>query len=79
MAHLRGLIHLQQGASNLAKDAFIEALLRDVKCFESYQMLVGSEMLTNDEEWDLIQNLQYRNQLGADAQFVKLIDRKSVV
>lgn len=40
-------MHLK--ATDLAKEAFMEALTRDVKCFESYEMLVGSEMMTNDE------------------------------
>ena len=48
-AHLRGLIHLHQGANDLAKEAFIEALSRDVKCFESFEMLVNGEMMTHDE------------------------------
>jgi anaphase-promoting complex subunit 6 len=48
-AHLRGLIHLHQGANELAKEAFIEALSRDVKCFESFEMLVSGEMMTHDE------------------------------
>ena len=48
-AHLRGLIHLHLGASDLAKDAFVEALSRDVKCFESFEILVGGEMMTSEE------------------------------
>mgnify|MGYP001594660578 CR=1 FL=1 len=48
-AHLRGLIHLHMGATDLAKDSFVEALSRDVKCFESFEMLVGSEMMSSDE------------------------------
>lgn len=36
-------------ATDLAKEAFMEALTRDVKCFESYEMLVGSEMLSSEE------------------------------
>lgn len=48
-AHMRGVIHLHLGASDLAKDAFIEALTRDVKCFESFQALVGGEMMSSEE------------------------------
>jgi anaphase-promoting complex subunit 6 len=48
-SHLRGLIHLHLGAADLAKEAFIEALSRDVKCFESFQVLVGSEMMSASE------------------------------
>lgn len=48
-AHLRGLIHLHLGASDLAKEAFMEALSRDVKCFESFEVLVGGEMMSSEE------------------------------
>lgn len=48
-AHLRGLIHLHMKANDLAKEAFMEALTRDVKCFEAFEMLVGGEMMSNDE------------------------------
>lgn len=49
MAHLRGIIHLHLGATGLAKEAFVEALTRDVKCYESFQVLVGGEMMSNEE------------------------------
>jgi len=48
-AHLRGLIHMHLKATDLAKEAFMEALARDVKCFESFEMLVGSEMMSCEE------------------------------
>ncbi|KAK4700979.1 anaphase-promoting complex subunit 6, partial [Phenoliferia sp. Uapishka_3] len=72
-AHLRGLIHLHLGATDLAKDSFVEALSRDVKCFESFEMLVGSEMMSSDEEWDFIQGLRYQAQTGEDAEFVRMM------
>ncbi|KAI5474174.1 cell division control protein Cdc16 [Pseudohyphozyma bogoriensis] len=72
-AHLRGLIHLHLGATDLAKEAFVEALSRDVKCFESFEMLVGSEMMSAEEEWEFIQGLQYAAQTGEDADFVKMM------
>ena len=40
-------MHLK--ATDLAKEAFMEALARDVKCFESFEMLVGSEMMSSEE------------------------------
>ena len=36
-------------ATELAKEAFMEALSRDVKCFESFEMLVGGEMMSSEE------------------------------
>ncbi|KAM0754433.1 cell division control protein 16 [Meredithblackwellia eburnea MCA 4105] len=72
-AHLRGLIHLHMGATDLAKDAFVEALSRDVKCFESFEMLVGSEMMSSDEEWEFIRGLRYSAQTPEDADFVRMM------
>ncbi|SCZ93056.1 BZ3500_MvSof-1268-A1-R1_Chr6-2g08433 [Microbotryum saponariae] len=72
-AHLRGLIHLHLGATDLAKEAFMEALTKDVKCFESFQVLVGSEMMTNSEEWEFIQGLPYTAQTEDDADFIQLM------
>jgi anaphase-promoting complex subunit 6 len=37
------------GAADLAKEAFMEALSRDVKCFESFETLVGGEMMSAEE------------------------------
>ncbi|GAA5997071.1 hypothetical protein JCM5350_007746 [Sporobolomyces pararoseus] len=72
-AHLRGLIHMHMKATDLAKEAFMEALTRDVKCFESYEMLVGSEMLSSEEEWDFIQSLPYHSQTEEDAEFIRMM------
>ncbi|KAK4058555.1 anaphase-promoting complex subunit Cut9 [Microbotryomycetes sp. JL221] len=73
IAHLRGLIHLHLGATDLAKEAFIEALSRDVKCFEAFQMLVGGEMMSQAEEWDFIQSLPYVAQTPEDSDFVQAL------
>ncbi|GAA5884461.1 hypothetical protein JCM16303_005092 [Sporobolomyces ruberrimus] len=72
-AHLRGLIHMHLKATDLAKEAFMEALTRDVKCFESYEMLVGSEMMSSEEEWDFIQSLPYHSQTEEDAEFIRMM------
>ncbi|GAA6063193.1 hypothetical protein JCM10212_000495 [Sporobolomyces blumeae] len=72
-AHLRGLIHLHLKATDLAKEAFMEALARDVKCFESFEMLVGSEMMSSEEEWDFVQSLPYHAQTEEDAEFIRMM------
>ncbi|GAA5975618.1 hypothetical protein JCM10908_005220 [Rhodotorula pacifica] len=72
-AHLRGLIHLHMKSNELAKEAFTEALSRDVKCFEAFEMLVGGEMMSNDEEWDFIQGLPFHAQTDEDAEFVRMM------
>ncbi|GAA5840967.1 hypothetical protein JCM9279_001275 [Rhodotorula babjevae] len=72
-AHLRGLIHLHMKATELAKEAFMEALSRDVKCFEAFEMLVGGEMMSSEEEWDFIQGLPFHAQTEDDAEFVRMM------
>ncbi|GAA5861337.1 hypothetical protein JCM8547_006096 [Rhodosporidiobolus lusitaniae] len=72
-AHLRGLIHLHLKATDLAKEAFMEALSKDVKCFEAFEMLVGGEMMSSDEEWDFIQSLPFHAQTDEDAEFIRMM------
>ncbi|BGP06853.1 anaphase-promoting complex subunit Cut9 [Rhodotorula toruloides] len=72
-AHLRGLIHLHMKSNELAKEAFMEALTRDVKCFESFEMLVGGEMMSTEEEWDFVQSLPFHAQTEDDAEFVRMM------
>lgn len=49
MCHLRGLLMLKLNRGDQAKACFIEALALDVKCFEAFEMLIKSEMMTPDE------------------------------
>ncbi|GAA5914858.1 hypothetical protein JCM6882_007823 [Rhodosporidiobolus microsporus] len=72
-AHLRGLIHLHLKATDLAKEAFMEALSRDVKCFEAFEMLVGGEMMSSEEEWEFIQGLPFHAQTEEDAEFIRMM------
>ncbi|GAA5969752.1 hypothetical protein JCM11641_008031 [Rhodosporidiobolus odoratus] len=72
-AHLRGLIHLHLKATDLAKSAFKEALERDVKCFEAFEMLVGGEMMTTEEEWEFVQGLPFHAQTEDDAEFIRMM------
>jgi anaphase-promoting complex subunit 6 len=49
MCHLRGLLMLKTNRSEQAKLCFMEALALDVKCYESFEQLIGGEMLGPDE------------------------------
>lgn len=49
MCFLRGTIHLQLGATELAKAAFVEALALEVRCYDAFLALVGGEMMSVDE------------------------------
>ncbi|WAR62433.1 hypothetical protein PtB15_15B17 [Puccinia triticina] len=73
MCYLRGLIHLHHKALDRAKHAFLESLALDVKCYESFEALVGGNMLEPDEEWEFIQTLEYQAQTPDDALFIKAL------
>ena len=49
MCHLRGLLMLKLNRTDKAKECFLEALLLDVKNYESFDLLVSGEMMTVDE------------------------------
>ncbi|MBW0471067.1 hypothetical protein O181_010782 [Austropuccinia psidii MF-1] len=71
MCYLRGLIHLQNKSLDRAKDCFLESLALDVKCYESFEALVGGNMLEPEQEWQFIQSLAYHHQTPDDALFIK--------
>ena len=49
MCHLRGVLMLKLNRGDQAKQCFMEALALDVKCYDSFEQLVSSEMMTPDE------------------------------
>jgi len=74
ICHLRALLHLRLSSLALAKEAFMEALMLDVKNYDAFRELVEGGMMSATEEWEFVQNLAYRSQLPVDeANFVKLI------
>ncbi|EIW57715.1 TPR-like protein [Trametes versicolor FP-101664 SS1] len=73
MCNLRGLLMLKLNRGDQAKNSFMEALALDVKCYEAFEQLVDGEMMTPEEEWEFVQNLAYREQTPADAEFMKLM------
>lgn len=59
MCYLRGLIYAKQNNFERARDCFKEAVLVDVKCFEAFDELISNHLLTPNEEWDLLQCLNF--------------------
>ncbi|KAH8822920.1 cell division control protein 16 [Flagelloscypha sp. PMI_526] len=73
MCHLRGMLMLKLNRGERAKECFMEALVLDAKCFDSFEMLVSNEMMTVEEEWNFVQGLAYAAHTPDDAGFVQLI------
>lgn len=65
MCFLRGKVYAAQNDFDRAKQCFKEAVLVDVKNFEAYRELVMKHLLTTDEEWELIDSLNF-DSLGED-------------
>ncbi|GMM30297.1 anaphase promoting complex subunit [Martiniozyma asiatica (nom. inval.)] len=59
LCFLRGKIFAKQNNFDRAKDCYKEAVLVDVKCFEAFNELISNHLLTPDEEWDLLNNLNF--------------------
>ncbi|KTB18816.1 Anaphase-promoting complex subunit CDC16 [Nakaseomyces glabratus] len=70
MCFLRGKIYVAQNDFSRAKEAFKEAVLVDPKNFEAYRQLVDSHLLTTNEEWELLESLDF-DSLGDDSILVK--------
>jgi anaphase-promoting complex subunit 6 len=61
--YLKGYIYSKQNQYDKAKENLTRALLLDVNCYEAFNLLVSNYMLTNDEEWELIQSLKYNDSI----------------
>ncbi|WVQ81923.1 hypothetical protein IAT38_004050 [Cryptococcus sp. DSM 104549] len=76
LCYLRALLHLRLSSFALAKESFMEALLLDVKNYDAFKELIEGGMMSEKEEWEFLNQLQFRKQLSEeDATFVKLIYR----
>lgn len=72
MCYLRGLIYVNQNNYEKAKEAYKEAVLVDVKCYEAFHELISGELLSPSEEWEFITQLNYKDADDND-ELVKLL------
>lgn len=72
MCYLRGLIYANQSNFEKAKEAYKEAVLVDVKCFEAFNELITNNLMTPSEEWEFITQLNYRDADDND-ELIKLL------
>ncbi|KAF9189570.1 anaphase promoting complex subunit cdc16 [Haplosporangium sp. Z 767] len=71
---LRGLVFKNMNNMVRAKECFKEALQIDVKCYEALDILISNDMMTSNEERELIDGLEFYKRLqGPDAEFVKML------
>lgn len=72
MCYLRGVIYATQNNFDRAKEAYKEAVLVDVKCFEAFDELIANDLLLPSEQWDLIDQLNYADADDND-ELIKLL------
>lgn len=68
VCHLRGQIYMRLDEPAKAKEAFLLALALDVKNYDSFSALIDGQLLGEDEQWDLIQTLEFAAQAGSEAE-----------
>lgn len=72
MCYLRGLIYANQNNYDRAKEAYKEAVMVDVKCFEAFNELITNNLMTPSEEWEFVSQLNYRDADDND-ELIKLL------
>ncbi|PWN47419.1 TPR-like protein [Violaceomyces palustris] len=79
ICYLRGQIYMRLEDIGKAKESFISALSLDVKNYEAFSALIDGNLLGIEEQWSLIQGLEFTAQAGEskgakeDFEFIRLI------
>lgn len=66
MCYLRGLCHAKQNAFDRAKSCYKDAVRIDVQCFEAFDALMSNSLLSPQEEWDFIEELDFDSIIVGD-------------
>lgn len=71
-------MYAKQNAFDKAKECYKQAVMIDVKCFEAFDQLMKNALLSPDEEWEFLENLDFEclggdGEQGQEAQFVKML------
>ena len=73
MCHLRGVCFSNLNQFDRAKKSFQEALLIDVKCYESLDHLLQNSLMTAEEEWVFLESLSFQTLHPDDFEMVKMM------
>lgn len=72
MCYLRGVVYANQNIYDKAQEAFKEAIMVDVKCFEAFDELISNDYLSPREQWELVDQLNYADADDND-ELIKLL------
>ena len=80
MCYLRGICYAKQNAFDRAKNCYRDAVRIDVQCFEAFDQLMKNSLMSPDEEWELLEQLDFDSISTEDtdiaqeaAQFAKML------
>jgi anaphase-promoting complex subunit 6 len=59
MCYLRGLCHAKSNAFDRAKSCYKDAVRIDVQCFEAFDALMSNSLLSPQEEWEFLEELDF--------------------
>ncbi|OBA23421.1 TPR-like protein [Metschnikowia bicuspidata var. bicuspidata NRRL YB-4993] len=72
MCYLRGVVYANQSNYEKAQEAYKEAVMVDVKCFEAFNELISNDYLSPKEQWEFINQLNYADADDND-ELIKLL------
>ena len=80
MCYLRGICYAKQNAFDRAKECYRDAVRIDVQCFEAFDQLMKNSLMSPDEEWEFLEQLDFDSISTEDtdsaqeaAQFAKML------
>ena len=80
MCYLRGICYSKQNAFDKAKECYKDAVRIDVQCFEAFDALMKNSLMSPDEEWALLDSLDFDSIPALDtstaqeaSEFVKML------
>lgn len=59
MCYLRGICYAKQNAFDRAKDCYKDAVKIDVQCFEAFDQLMKNALMSPEEEWVFLDELDF--------------------
>ena len=66
MCYLRGVCYAKQNAFDRAKECYKDAVKIDVQCFEAFDQLMKNALMSPEEEWAFLDELDFDSVSAGD-------------
>ncbi|KAI9031289.1 hypothetical protein DFJ74DRAFT_744467 [Hyaloraphidium curvatum] len=73
ISHVRALAYSKMNDMDRTKACHMAAVKLDVRCFESFNILISNHMMTGEEEREFLASLDFDSQLGPEGELVRLL------